>query len=575
VGKLVTTFLLFVLFHYSSLLGSPAAQSGEQQEQTLAEEVAGRLEEVLPDQLLEASVPGAAIAVIDNRKIVWSKAYGHVDGEDSKLVDMTTVFSIQSMSKSFTALAVLMAVQDGLVDLDSPIKKYLPGFTVNSRYDKHPEETITLRHLLTHRAGFTHEAPYGNNFDDRNGFTKHIKSISITWLRYPVGYRLSYSNQGVDLAGYILQVRSGMPFEVYVKRKVLDPIGMTGSSLDMDAIEANKNRAIGHSDDYDTVPLRIPMIPSGGGYTNIRDMARYLQFHINKGVVDGRKILRADLIEEMHRLQFARPRQRSGYGLCLIREPISDSYNLYHSGGGYGFFSDMVMYPEKKLGVVFLANSADHDIGGWRLRELINEPIVKRYGATPVDEPGTERMTKLKTNDPRVQAVIGHYGGEGGLVIEHEGEELGLRYSSGDVYPLTFYDDGGELTGFYGKFSEVRFLPSFNGRRGSLTTVNRRLGNGATFNIYDFNDAPTDPPGPNKPRWSKYVGDYEPLRHADPDDTVSVTIRNGYLYASGEKCTEHEPGLFFTYDGEAVDLRSDPPTMANRRLRKKKAQSAH
>jgi CubicO group peptidase (beta-lactamase class C family) len=531
--------------------------------------VAGLFEEVLPDQLSEASIPGAAIVVVDDRRIVWEKAYGHVDGEDSRPVDSTTVFSIQSMTKSFTALAVLMAVQDGLVDLDSPIKEYLPAFTVNSIHDEHPEETITLRHLLTHRAGFTHEAPFGSNIDDRNDFTKHIESISTTWLRYPVGYRLSYSNMGVDLAGYILQVRSGMPFELYVKKKVLEPIGMTGSSLDMVAIEENDNRAIGHSNDRDTLPLRIPMIPSGGLYSNIRDMAKYLQFHINKGVVDGHRLLRADLIAEMHGIQFAHPGQRSGYGLCLIREPVSDSYNIYHSGGGYGFLSDMVMYPEKTLGVVLLTNSGDHDISSWRLRSPIDELIVTRYGATPVDNAGIEQMTKLETDNPRVQAIIGHYGGKGGLVIEHESKVLGLRFSSDDFYELTFYDDAGELVGMFGKFSEIRFLPSFNGRPGSLLKIHRSLGGYATFNIHDFNDAPTDPLGPDKPHWSEYVGDYEPLGHSEPEDSVRVSVRNGYLYVSEDKCTEHEPGLFFTYDGEAFDLRSDPPTMANGRLRKK------
>jgi CubicO group peptidase (beta-lactamase class C family) len=567
--KCVSALLLFFLLHSLSLFGCSAARRVTHQDQTLAQEVARQLEDTLPDQLSEAFVPGAAIAVVDDRGTVWERTYGHVDGEDSRPVDPTTIFSIQSMTKSFTALSVLMAVQDGLVDLDSPIKEYLPDLTVNSIHEEHPEGAITLRHLLTHRAGFTQEAPFGSNFDDRNDFTRHIESIATTWLRYPVGYRLSYSNLGVDLAGYILQVRSGMPFELYVKKKVLDPIGMTGSSLDMDAIEKEANRAVGHLNDEDTLPLRIPMIPAGGVYTNIRDMARYLQFHINKGAVGERQILRRDLMEEMHEIQFAHAGQRSGYCLCLIREPVSDSYNLYHSGGGYGFLSDMVMYPEKKLGVVLLTNSGDHDIGSWRLRSPIDELIVKRHGATPVDEPGTEAMAKLETDNPAVQEIIGHYGGQDGFVIEYENEVLGVRLSSGDFYELTFHDDHGELVGFLGKFSEIRFLPSFNGRRGSLILVNRSLGNYATFNIHDFNDAPTDPPGPDKPRWARYVGDYEPLTHGDPEDTFRITVRNGYLYVDESKCTEHEPGLFFSYDGEAVDLRSDPPTMANRQLRKK------
>jgi CubicO group peptidase (beta-lactamase class C family) len=179
-----------------------------QQDSTLQERVAAVLNNEYSAYLPEKPGFGAAIAVVDNKQIIWEKTFGCVDEDSSRPVDANKIFSIQSMSKSFTALAVLMAVQDGLVDPDTPIKEYLPAFKVNSLYDKYPEELITLRLLLTHRAGFAHEAPFGSNFDDRNDFDEHIASISSTWLRYPVGYRLSYSNLGIDLTGYILQRRS-------------------------------------------------------------------------------------------------------------------------------------------------------------------------------------------------------------------------------------------------------------------------------------------------------------------------------------------------------------------------------
>jgi len=245
-----------------------------QQDSTLHERVAAVLSKEFFQYLSEKSDFGAAIAVVDDNQIVWEKTFGFVDGKDSRPIDANTIFSIQSMSKSFTALAILMAVQDGLLDLDTPIKEYLPDFRIKSLFNEHPEELITLRLLLSHRAGFTHEAPYGSNFDDRNDFNKHVESISDTWLHYPVGYRMRYSNLGIDLAGYILQVKSGMPFERYVKEKVLTPIGMDSSSLDMTVIEDAVNRAIGHSGGGEIVPLRIPMIPAGGVYSSIRDMAK-------------------------------------------------------------------------------------------------------------------------------------------------------------------------------------------------------------------------------------------------------------------------------------------------------------
>jgi hypothetical protein len=98
--------------------------------------------------------------------------------------------------------------------------------------------------------------------------------------------------------------------------------------------------------------------------------------------------------------------------------------------------------------------------------------------------------------------------------------------------------------------------------------VNRRYSN-ADINYQALNDSPADPPGPDRPEWREHLGEYEVLWRGEPDRTVGVTLRNGYLYYGGRKCVEHEPGLFFSNDGEAIDFRSDPPTAANLTLRKK------
>ena len=175
-------------------------------EASLAKSIIDTLKISIPKIMERDSIPGVSVAVVNDKKILWISSYGFTDKTKKRQIDNETLFSIQSMSKNFTALAILLAVQDGLLNLDTPIKKYLPGFTVHSIYEDHPEDQITLRHLLSHRAGFTHEAPIGSNFDDRSHtFKEHIESITDTWLRYPVGYRFSYTNLGIDLAGYILQ----------------------------------------------------------------------------------------------------------------------------------------------------------------------------------------------------------------------------------------------------------------------------------------------------------------------------------------------------------------------------------
>ena len=156
--------------------------------------------------MAEQNVPGLAVALVDGDQVLWTQGFGHLDGDGSAPVTADTIFSVQSMSKLFTATAVMEAVGKGLVDLDVPITTYLPDFTVHSAFEEHPERKITLRMLLSHTAGFTMEASVGNNDSvDPGNFDAHCRSISDTWLRFPVGTGFAYSNLGIDLAGYILE----------------------------------------------------------------------------------------------------------------------------------------------------------------------------------------------------------------------------------------------------------------------------------------------------------------------------------------------------------------------------------
>ena len=180
-----------------------------------------------------------------------------------------TIFSVQSMSKLFTATAVMQAVAAGRLDLDEPITTYLPGFTVHSAFEEHPERKITLRMLLSHTAGFTHEAPVGNNNElDPGDFDAHVRSISDTWLRFPVGTGYAYSNLGIDLAGYILERVEGKPFAEVVRESLLEPLGMERSTFDRAAIRSSGNRAVGHVDPYPEPPLDVPMTAAGGLYAS-------------------------------------------------------------------------------------------------------------------------------------------------------------------------------------------------------------------------------------------------------------------------------------------------------------------
>jgi len=322
-------------------------------------EIIAQYRQEISHRMEQENVPGLAIIVVDDQNILWVEGFGYTDWNRRIPVTSDTLFSIQSMSKSFAATAAMFAAQDGLVDLDEPITTYLPDFHVNSIFEEHPEQKITLRMLLSHTAGFVHEAPIGGNSDlPGHTFEEHIASIPDTWLRFPVGTRWGYSNLGIDLAGYILQVRSGMPFTQYVQEKVLDPLGMMRSTLDIHQVRATPDRAIGHSPMPFRPPAEFLLIPSGGVWTTANDMAHYLQFHINEGALDGKRLLYQDMAETMYEPPNPAALD-SEYALGIGTADWQGTRRFQHGGGGFGFNSNMVWYPELKLGAVVLSNADD------------------------------------------------------------------------------------------------------------------------------------------------------------------------------------------------------------------------
>ena len=528
--------------------------------QTVAPEHAtlvASLRDSVRDVMAAGSIPGLAIAVVDTDRILWMEGFGATDSDGATPITPATLFSVQSMSKTFTALAVLTAARDGLLDLDTPITEYLPAFSVNSRYEERPEAKMTLRLLLSHRAGFTHEAPVGNNYaDGGQPFAEHVASISRTWLRFPVGQRYSYSNLGIDLAGHILEIRSGLPFPRYVEEKVLHPLGMTASSFDQDSIVRLVDRAIGHTRGRDSAPVRVPMVAAGGLYSNVTELARWIQFALGGGAAGAEPRISRTLLDEMRVIPGRGPRQTHGYGLGISTGPSFGTYALEHGGGGFGFLSLMQWYPELGIGVVMLTNSSSHRYQR-RLPETILEPFLRaRLGALPEETATAEEVPPpaIDVEPARLRRLAGQYlyGSGGYMLIEWEGGQLGVKPSN-TLRPFTFvaddeaYVDQGPARFYY------LFRPAPDG---SAQQVVREYD--ATF--LDYNVGAEDSPGPDLAEWESYVGKYAYRAFGYPSGSFEVQRRGGYLFLDHMKLTEDLPGLFFTANGEALDFRETVPT---------------
>ena len=315
----------------------------------------------VPKIMRKSKISGGALALVDDKGILWAEGFGTTDFRRKIPVTPNTLFYIGSIGKTFTATAVLLAVQDGLLDLDEPITTYLPDFKVYSRYEERPQSKITLRHLLSHTSGLPREV-VGCNMVENDGDTleDRFRGIDGLWLKYPVGRAFTYSNGGFDLAAYVLQTVSGMPFEQYMTERILRPLGMHHSTLSQNDIRSNTNRAVGHTIGITDIPTAHGCLGSGGVWTDAADLARFIQYFMNRGIPEGNHLLNESWFEVMlaphARITTAEDEEDIYYGLGIGINRTSGQTVRAHNGGGIGQSSSMYWCPKYGIGGLVLTN---------------------------------------------------------------------------------------------------------------------------------------------------------------------------------------------------------------------------
>lgn len=523
----------------------------------------------LPTTMTEQKVPGLAVAVIVGGRPAWLQGFGVTDEPGSQPVTPATSFSVQSISKTYTATAVMRAVAEGKLSLDAPITTYLPAFRVNSRFEAQPERRITLRLLLSHRSGLTHEAPRGSNFDRTATFDEHIGSISDTWLKFPVGQRFAYSNLGIDLAGRVLEVAYGRPFEDVMAQQLFVPLDLHETTVDQTLIRSSSNRAVGHAKGYDTVPVGMAMIPAGGVYTSARDIARFMQLHLDGGKVGHRTLISKATLDAMYEPCCNDELSTYGLGIGLSRLEVSgaDVAGLGHGGGGDGFLADMYWYPEAGLGIAVLTNSDDHQLQG-RLVSAIAQDILQAFvsGEKRASADGARR-TPVKVAESRMRQLAGVYLEERDIEFAFEDSRLCWKVRSG-CHPVEFYSPDEIGVALPSMRLECQFQKDHD-RNPSAAVCRLQIGSMQLSSTMPYNGGPDDQGGPDRPEWRAYLGDYETWLWGKLSATYNVHVTGGYLYFGKYRVVdEHEPGLFFLADGEALDLRTTRPTYRNIPLRR-------
>jgi len=315
--------------------------------------VVAKLQPFIEHEMRSKELPAISIALVDDQKVVWSQGFGFANPEDSIRATAKTIYRVGSVSKLFTDIAVMQLVEQGKLDLDAPVSRYVPSF--------HPENPfggeVTLRELMSHRSGLVREPPVGHYFDDGSPtLSQTIASLNDTKLVYEPNTKTKYSNAAIALVGDVLATVEKQRFESYLKHAVLDPAGMSSSAFARSEVPGRQiASAYMWTLDGRTFPaptFDLGMAPAGSMYTTVDDLGRFMSMLFAGGRGAKGQILKRATLEQMWKPQFARPGQKVGYGIGFGLSELRGHRVVGHGGAIYGFATELSALPDDKLGVV-------------------------------------------------------------------------------------------------------------------------------------------------------------------------------------------------------------------------------
>ena len=321
----------------------------------------------IEDIMKEYNAVGLSVAVVKKGKIIYTHSFGYKDLESKTPLSDNDIFRIASISKSFSATSIMQLVQAGKLSLDDDISN-LVGFKV--RNPKYPDNVITLRMVMSHRSSINDSQGYFS-FDGIN------PNLNPDWAKcynnYAPDSGYQYCNLNYNMVGAVIEKFSGERFDQYVKKHILDPLGLYGGYC-VDSLDKSRFATLYEYDDslkkFDAAPnaynprsdevrnyitgVSTPIFsPTGGMKISAPDLARYMIMHMQQGKANGKKIISkksAGILQT--------PRGKEGYGLALTKTQklIAGKEMTGHTGSAYGLYSMMFFHPKEKFGFVVITN---------------------------------------------------------------------------------------------------------------------------------------------------------------------------------------------------------------------------
>jgi CubicO group peptidase (beta-lactamase class C family) len=345
----------------------------------VSQDVEAWLDQLVPKALREGAIPGAVVVIVKDNKVLVAKGYGVADvARGTPMSSADTIVRTGSISKVFTWTAIMQLAEQGKLDLDTDINRYL-----DFRIPPYAGKPITLRDLMTHTAGF--EEVSKNLLVVHAGPLTPLDRILKRWVPRRIfgpGSLAGYSNYGATLGGYIVQRVSGERYETYISLHILRPLGMTRSTFDQPVQPALRSMlAKGYPNTFaPPFPFeRTAMSPAGGQSTTGDDMARFMIAHLGDGRYEAVQILRPETARLMHRTIRRLVPPLNGSALGFFEQSLNGHMVIGHTGDTNVFHSQMSLFIDDGIGIFFAANATGVKGAVGPLRQAILTGFADRY----------------------------------------------------------------------------------------------------------------------------------------------------------------------------------------------------
>jgi CubicO group peptidase (beta-lactamase class C family) len=418
----------------------------------------------LVDEWLEAQqaydrLPGISVGIVKDQQLIWSKGYGFADIKEKAPATPSTLYSICSITKLFTSIAIMQLYEQGKLRLDDSVSAILPDFAIRQQFkDSAP---ITIRSLLTHSSGLPREVdfPYWTGPDYSFPTKKQMAArLDDQKTLYPASTYFQYSNLGMTILGQIVEKLSEKPYDDYVEENILKPLHLS-HTVCSPSESASSRLATGYSSikrdgTRDAIPLfeTRALKPAAGFFSTVEDLATFAAWQFRLLQSGGKEILQASTLKEMQRVQWVDPDWKVHWGLGFVVFQNGGSTLVGHAGSCPGYRTVLLMDMKQKLGIIFMINSMDNP---WPYANQIRNIFIKGETEKKASAHFTElgQYTGLYNAQPwgSEKKVISWYGNLAILALPTETplEDMTLlQHIRGDVFRKIRRDDalGEEIT---------------------------------------------------------------------------------------------------------------------------------